>query len=59
MSESGVSEDLDGPEYAGDDEDKVTEDPKSMLLMMPSLFDCKDITWLGLENLAHQELKLS
>ena len=58
MSKGGVGEDLDGPEDEVDDEDEVAEDPERMSLMMPSLFDHEDITWLGLENLAHQELEL-
>lgn len=57
-SEGGVGEDLDGPEDEVDDEDEVAEDPERMSLTMPSLFDHEDITRLGLENLAHQELEL-
>lgn len=58
MSEGGDAEDLDGPEDEGDDEDAVDEEPERMSLMMPSSFGHEDITRLGLENLAHQELEL-
>jgi len=57
-SEGGDAEDLDGPEDEVDDEDEVNEEPERMSLMMPSSFGHEDITRLGLENLAHQELEL-
>ena len=40
------------------DEDEVAEDPERMQLMMPSSFTRGDITRLGLESLARQELEL-
>ena len=49
---------MDGPEDKVDDEDEVNEEPERMSLMMPSSFGHEDITQLGLENLAHQELEL-
>lgn len=49
---------LDGGGEEGDDEDEVAEGPERMQVIMPSSFNHADITRLGLENLAHQELEL-
>src|SRR5882762_6055130 len=47
-----------GEDEDEDDEDEVAEGPERMQVIMPSSFNCTDITRLGLENLAHQELEL-
>ncbi len=57
-SGDGDGDYLDGPGEEGDDEDEVTKDPERMQVIMPSSFNCADITRLGLDNLADQELEL-
>ena len=57
-SDDGDGDYLDGPGEEGEDEDEVAEGPERMQVIMPSSFNRADITRLGLENLAHQELEL-